>query len=177
MQVIKKIYCCFSNMEDEWKQHGGDTPFFSLSGKECWGRVVQIYDGDTLKVVIRLFDGYYKFNCRLNGIDTCEIKSKEPENKLKAIRARNRVLHLVTNNETIQLDKAYTKKEIDAMLENKVCLMWMKCGEFDKYGRLLCRIFETTDADKSIGDILIEEKLAYAYEGGTKFTEAEQLDI
>jgi endonuclease YncB( thermonuclease family) len=164
-------------MQDDWKQHGGATPYFSLNGKECWGRVVQLYDGDTMKVVIKLFDGHYKFNCRLNGIDTCEMKSKDPENKLKAIKARNRVLQLVNKAASVQLDKNYAKKEIDHIFESNVCLVWIKCGQFDKYGRLLCRIYETDKSDKSVGDILIEEKLAYAYDGGTKLTEAEQLDI
>ena len=164
-------------MDEDWKQHGGDTPFFSLSGKECWGRVVQIYDGDTMKIVIKLFDGYYKFNCRLNGIDTCEIKSKEPENKLKAIKARNRVLQLVNKHEPIQLDKAFTKKELDAYLDKHVCLVWMKCCEFDKYGRLLVHVYENDKSPQSISDILLAEKLAYTYNGGTKLTEDEQLDM
>jgi endonuclease YncB( thermonuclease family) len=161
---------------DEFRQYGGNTPFFTLNGTSCWGRITNLYDGDTFKVVIKLFDTYYKFNVRMYGIDTCEIKSKEEENKKKAIMARNRILQLICKDD-INLEKAYTKKEIDNILENNVCMVWLNCMEFDKYGRLLARVSKTPDSKETLTQTLIKEKLGYEYFGDTKFTEDQQMII
>lgn len=161
----------------EFKQHGGKTPFFSLNGKSCWGRITEIYDGDTFKVVIKLFDGFYKFNVRMYGIDTCEMKSKEEANKKKAIMARNRILELVCPYETIQLERPYTKKEIEGMLDKHVCMVWLQCLEFDKYGRLLVSASKVPDSPRNFAQVLIEEKLGYEYFGETKLNEEQQLGI
>lgn len=179
MKLFKVCFCIGDKMEcpvDDFKQYGGNTPLFSLNGTKCWGRMTNLYDGDTCKVVIKLFDSYYKFNVRMYGIDTCEIKSKEEENKKKAIMARNRILQMVSK-QNITLDRAYTKKEIESILENNVCMVWLECLEFDKYGRLLANIYRTPDSKENFAHILIKEKLGYEYFGDTKLTENEQLVV
>lgn len=191
MKLFKYCFCIGYKMEcrsrdkpcnrgappiEEFRQYGGETPLFSLNGRQCWGRVTNLYDGDTFKVVIKLFDGYHKFNVRMYGIDTCEIKSKDEENKKKAIMARNRILQIISEQD-ITLDKTYTKKEIDAILESNVCMVWMDCFEFDKYGRLLANVSLTSDTQENFAQILIKEKLGYAYFGDTKLTEDEQKTI
>ena len=56
----------------DWDEYNyNTTKTFSLKNTECYARVVQIYDGDTITAVIPLFDNFYKFSIRLNGIDTC----------------------------------------------------------------------------------------------------------
>ena len=55
--------------------------------------------------------------------------------------------------------------------------MWIECVDFDKYGRLLTNVFLNKEDDKSISDILLEEKLAYKYNGDTKLTEEEQIKL
>lgn len=178
-----KRCCCImpiSKMDSlvtEFKQYGGKTPFFSLNGTNCWARVTNIYDGDTFKIVIKLFDSYYKFNIRMFGIDTCELKSKEEGNKKKAIMARNRILQLICPSENINLEKAYTKKELDGFLESNVCLIWVNLMEFDKYGRVLLKAFINDKSNESFSQILIREKLGYEYFGDTKLTEEEQLNV
>ena len=51
-------------------------------------------------------------------------------------------------------------------------LVVIKCGKFDKYGRLLAYVFQYYESGKemsiSINDTLIEKKFAYPYDGGTK---------
>lgn len=167
---------CKSKMEkvkEQFKQYGGNTPLFTLNGTKCWGRIVNLYDGDTFKVIIKIFDNYYKINMRMCAIDTCEIKSKDEANKKKAIQARNRILQLVCPEEDINLDKNYTKKEIDAILNKHVCMVWVNLLEFDKYGRTLCDVYNTPDSE-SFSKILISEKLGYEYFGDTKLTEDQQ---
>ena len=45
---------------NEFKKYDDKTPNFSLYGKNTLGRVVDILDGDTIKIIIPLFDSFYK---------------------------------------------------------------------------------------------------------------------
>jgi len=160
------------------KNYDISTPFFSLQNINTYGRLVDIYDGDTVKIILPVMGAYFKFNVRLNGIDTCEIKSNNIENKNKAIKARNRICEMV---ETIHGNytnaKLETPKEIKEYLKSIVCIVFVKCYRFDKYGRLLADIYIDYESmtRKSISEILLNANLAYAYDGGTKINEEEQL--
>jgi len=154
-----------------FKQYGGSTPELSINGLKTYGRLIDVYDGDTIKVILPAFNSYYKFTLRLNGIDTCEMKSKQLEIKHYAIKARNKILELITNNTQVN-----TKKEIKELLESNVYLIWVECLESDKYGRVLANIYKDKDT-KSLSDILLEENLAYKYSGKTKLSENEILEI
>ena len=145
--------------KEDFRQFGGSTPELSINGLKCYGRLIDVYDGDTVKVILPTFNSYYKFTIRLNGIDTCEIKSKDKILQDNGIKARDRVLELLTNN------KKNTKKDIKNLLESEVFLVWVECFENDKYGRILANIYKDENEKKSISEILLEEKLAYSYEG------------
>ena len=146
-----------STLIEIYKEHDKSTDFFSLNGTKCWGRVVDIYDGDTIKVVLP-FDqrSFYKFNARLYGIDTPELKSDDEKIKKLGLKAKERLAQL------IGWEKEGTT----------VAVVWVECLEWDKYGRLLINIRENPGGE-SFGDTLIKEKLAYAYDGGKKKTETE----
>lgn len=52
-----------------------DAPEFTLAGNAYYAKVQSIYDGDTLKAIIK-FDGkFQKLDVRLNWIDTPEVSS------------------------------------------------------------------------------------------------------
>lgn len=140
-----------------------------------WCRLVDVYDGDTLTAIMPVGTEYYKFACRVYGIDTSEMKSKQADNKANAYRARNRMLQLC-GVQNIQTDKPYTRKEIQAMLNDSVHLLWVKCRDMDKYGRVLLDPFRTPDEATPLSTILIQENLAYPYFGETKLTETQQSD-
>ena len=134
---------------------------FSLKGLKTKCRFVSIHDGDTITVVIPLFDEYYKFNIRLYGIDTCEMTLEETKDL--AVKARNRVFFLATGQE-------YTftsKKQLENFLDERVYILDIECFDFDKYGRVLGKV-SINDID--ISQVLIKEKLAYEYNGGKKKT-------
>lgn len=150
--------------KEDFKQYGGSTPGLSINGLKCYGRLIDVYDGDTVKVILPTFNSYYKFTIRLNGIDTCEIKSKDKILQDNGIKARDRVLELLTNN------KKNTKKDIKNLLESEVFLVWVECFNNDKYGRILANIYKDENEKKSISEILLEEKLAYSYEGKKKLS-------
>lgn len=158
-----------------FEQLGINVKDFSLKGKEFFARVVDVYDGDTLTLIIPIESSFYKYPIRLMGIDTCEMKSKNQENKTKAICARNTVLRWILQSEDFSLDEQFTRKQIQDMLSKQVSLVWVKCNDFEKFGRLLCNVYLDASDSESLSQKLINEKLAYAYTGGTKLNDEQQM--
>lgn len=162
--------------EHEFSKYGLSTPALTLSGMFTPARVVDVYDGDTMTVIIPFKGDYFKYTVRMMGIDTCEMKSKVKENKETAIRARNRVLQLL-GLPMDDLTVPITRKKIQGMLNDKVTVAWLNCYDFDKYGRLLADVHIQGDKNsKCVSKLLIEEKLAYEYFGETKLSEEQQVD-
>ena len=151
--------------KEDFRQFGGSTPELSINGLKTYGRLIDVYDGDTVKVILPTFGSYYKFSIRLNDIDTCEIRSKDKILQNNGIEARDRLFELVTNIKVI------TKNDIKKTLESDVYLVWVDCCNKDKYGRVLANIYKDNDTTKSFSEILLEEKLAYKYEGKTKLSD------
>jgi micrococcal nuclease len=104
------------------------------------------YDGDTVRVVLDLgMDLEMRAVCRLFGIDTPEMRDKNPAVRDLAYAARDRVAELLEGKEFV----------VESVEKP------------DKYGRLLC-IFWVEGMEKSVNDLLVEEGLAKKYDGGTK---------
>jgi len=128
------------------------TPKFSLDGLVKLCKVVDVYDGDSCRVVFRNNNKINKWNIRMNGYDSPEIRpSKKLENrdeiKKKAIEAKNYLKSLIMN-------------------ENQ--LVYLKCSGFDKYGRLLGDMYINKEDDISVNQTTIDNNYAYKYDGGTK---------
>lgn len=151
----------------DWKNYGFNTPAFTLNRLETDARVVDCYDSDTITLVFPVFGEYFKFSCRIYGIDGCEIRG---ENKDLAQRAKNRLLQLC-GVEDLDLDSVYSRSVVRKILADNIYLVQIKCREHDKYGRVLVDVFKN---GQLLSNVLLEEKLVYKYEGGTKLTEEEQ---
>ena len=164
----------------EFENYGIHTPYFTLCNLNIVGRLVDVIDGDSLSIILPIFNNYYKYNIRLNGIDTCEMKSKNEETKKKALKARISILNLVTNE---NYSENLTKKEIKNILDKNIILVWVECLEFDKYGRLLANVYHQFDNlnmkklenSNSLSEYLLQNKLAYEYTGKTKLSEQDQI--
>jgi endonuclease YncB( thermonuclease family) len=153
-----------------------NTLEFSLNNLIKEARVVDIYDGDTCTCIFELNRKYHKFVIRLAGIDTPEITSKNEQNKKTALEARKRLCTLISND-FINMDINIKRKELRNLLNAKCYLIKIKCGQFDKYGRLLGWLYSNHHiiiGERTFNQCLIDEKLAYVYNGGTKLTEQEQ---
>jgi endonuclease YncB( thermonuclease family) len=157
---------------EEFKYFNNDTPIFTMNGMKTFARVVNVIDGDTLSLVIPLFDKYFKFNVRINGIDTCEVHSNDVEIKDKGLKAKYRVIEMLSKKD-IKDVLCISRKQIIELFNTNISIVWIECLDFDKYGRLLGNVF-FDNKTKNIADILISEKLAYRYDGGTKLTEEQQ---
>ena len=149
-----------------------DVPEFTLCGQVLNGKIVEMYDADTCKIVLPLFGGVYKFTCRLNGIDTPEMKPRKDkpnrDNEIMwAKKARNEFLRLVCPDSKCCLSLEAKKDDILKELEANKTLVSVKCLEFDKYGRLLVEI-TPNGAQETVSSLLVKANLAVNYDGGTK---------
>jgi len=142
-----------------------DAPAFSLQGTHA-ARVTSLHDGDTFTAIVKLETTFYKFPIRIARIDTCEMTSKDPILRTKALMARDKLFSLltgVTNIDTI----VWRKKDFDGYFQKNTTMITLDCKEMDKYGRVLVDLTQ-------LADILVREKLAYWYDGGKKLTEDDQ---
>jgi endonuclease YncB( thermonuclease family) len=164
-----------------------NTEKFSLKGlfKEelVKARVVNIYDGDTITCILPINNKFYNFKIRLAEIDTCEIKSKNEENKILAIKAKKRLCQLIIPDfEFNDESNKELNKELDKLLNEKCYIIKIRLGDFDLYGRILGWLYDSkadinTPIEQSFNNILIDEHFAYKYEGKTKLSETDQVEI
>ncbi len=164
-----------NNISDDLTKSNFDTPLYSLNNNILLGKVVYVYDGDTCHIVFKINNQLVKYVCRLQHMDSPEICPKnisdetQRKNEINAaIKARNFVLSQVTNT-FVESDTSnkLTKNDIKDICSKNSKIIRIKCGEFDKYGRLLVELY-TDSSNISINDLLINKKLAVRYEGGTK---------
>ena len=64
------------SMEIDWANLDNTVELFSLEGQEHLAKVVDVYDGDTIKCVFPIHNKLYRWNCRLSGVDTPEIRTR-----------------------------------------------------------------------------------------------------
>ncbi len=145
---------------------------FSLCGKTLKGKVVELYDADTCKIVLPIFGNFYKFTCRLAGIDTPEMKPRKDklnrDNEIiMAKKARGELLKLLCLDNKCFDNLDIKKEEINKELELNKNLVTVKCLEFDKYGRLLVELYNDSN-NLSFNQILVNKNLAVVYNGGPK---------
>jgi endonuclease YncB( thermonuclease family) len=158
---------------------------FTLNGRILLGKVVDCYDADTCRINFIFNNKLTKFNCRLYGIDSPEIKplKKKLDRDIEiknAIIAKNSLINFILRENKLEKEKNYKKKEIEKILEENNNLIKVKCGKFDKYGRLLVELYPYQDYEKtkqnggaiifenSYNKYLINNGFAYEYYGGTK---------
>ena len=132
--------------------------------KSCYNfRVIKIdkvLDGDTIDVTIDLgFDLYKKERVRIAGVDTPEKRTRDLEEKELGIHATN-----------------WLKDKLEGAIsgDDDLVIRTELVGGVAKYGGLLggCYI---GDAGVSLNEQMIEEGYAWAYDGGTKQKDFEQL--
>jgi len=151
-----------------------DMELFTLNNIKTIGKVVDVYDGDTCKIILLYNNELHKFVCRLTGIDTPEMKpplknTNRDQEILSAYKCRNRLVQLVSNCDC-PIENTFGKKEFNTLIDTNTKIINITCHEFDKYGRLLVSLYDINDIEftQSFNKILIDEKYAKSYSGGTK---------
>lgn len=118
-------------------------------------KCLDVYDGDTCKLAFHLFNDPNQpiivYSCRLDGIDTPEMKSKVTTEKEMAIKARDFIRERCLN---------------------KCVYAHFLSDIHEKYGRLMILLFDKCEEnptfENSLNNQLIELKYANKYDGGTK---------
>ena len=134
------------------------------SRKSCYNfRVVSIdkvVDGDTIDVTIDLgFDLYKKERVRVAGVDTPEKRTRNLEEKALGLDAT-----------------AWIKDHLEGAIDgdDDLIIRTELDGGVGKYGRLLGWLY-IGDSDLSLNEQMITEGYAWAYDGGTKQKDFEEL--
>ena len=134
------------------------------SRRSCYNfRVIKInrvVDGDTIDVTIDLgFDLFKKERVRVAGVDTPEKRTRNLEEKELGIDATN-----------------WLKKHLEEAIsgEEDLVIRTELVGGMGKYGRLLGWLY-IADSQLSLNEMMIEEGYAWAYDGGTKQKNFEEL--
>lgn len=116
---------------------------FTFNNYNTFIKIIKVIDGDTVKGIFKFNNSFYKYNFRINGIDTPETRSKNDNIKKKGLIAKDYLYNLIIN------------KTLFANFLN-----------FDKYGRILVNLY--LNDKESISDHLIKGGYAYKYNGKTK---------
>jgi len=116
---------------------------FSFIGVEKYARIVKVYDGDTCTILFKWKKQNIKTSCRIVGIDTPELRTKNKKEKELGYKAKEFLENLI-------LEK----------------VLKVKFGKDGKFGRPLVEIF--LHNGQSISDIMISNGHAKPYFGGTK---------
>ena len=135
------------------------------SRKSCYNfrvtKINKVVDGDTIDVTIDLgFDLSKKERVRIAGVDTPEKRTRDLEEKALGIDATN-----------------WLKKKLEDTIAgdgDELTIRTELVGGTGKYGRLLGWLYINEDLI-SLNEQMIEEGYAWAYDGGTKQKDFEQL--
>ena len=110
------------------------------------GFVVSVYDGDTFTLAVwnQEIQKWTKWSVRVAGIDCPELRTKNTNEKIVALKAKTFV-------ESVILKKRVQLKNVSR----------------EKYGRILADIHVENET-QTLNQMLLERRLAVAYDGGTK---------
>jgi micrococcal nuclease len=120
----------------------------------------RVLDGDTIDVTIDLgFDLFKKERVRVAGVDTPEKRTRDLEEKALGYDATN-----------------WLKDKLEGAIDgdDDLVIRTELVGGVGKYGRLLGWLY-IGDADVSLNEQMIDEGYAWAYDGGTKQKNFEEL--
>lgn len=119
-----------------------------LKGNNTLARIVDVYDGDTVKALFflnGLIDAPFKIGVRLAGIDCPELRTKNILEK-KAGHVVRDFLRGVINNKIVILN----------------------IHNWDKYGSRIVGDVYPPDSSRTVSDLLLSMNFAKPYDGKTK---------
>jgi endonuclease YncB( thermonuclease family) len=122
----------------------GTLPF-TIKNVKGWAKAVKVYDGDTTHIAFYHKEELVRLKCRVIKIDTAEMRSANPKEKEHAYKARDRFTKLCSNK-----------------------LVWVHIQKEDLYGRFLTAFYTDETEQVALHQVLLDENLAYPYNGGKK---------
>ena len=122
-----------------------ETPKYTIKNYKTWAKVIRIYDGDSCYVALFIEDKMVKIPCRLQGIDTAEIRSDNPREVMHAKRAKEFLTNIVSDK-----------------------LMWVHIHKTEKFGRYLTTLYNNKTESINVSQLILGAGLGYEYNGGKK---------
>ena len=119
---------------------------FNLIDYTTWVRVVDVYDGDTMKVIMNYRGNIDQWTVRMNGYDSPEIKPAK-------------------SNPNREKEKAAAIIARQALIDKTRQPVFLKIVGFDKYGRLLAEAYL---GKTHLNRWMIDNGHGYPYDGGKK---------
>jgi endonuclease YncB( thermonuclease family) len=125
---------------------------FSFAGRRFLAKVVDVYDGDTVRVCFFYRGELVQYRARMAGYDSPEMKPPKADPNREAEKAA------AVAARAALAEKAGGK------------LVYIECGEFDKYGRLLITAFAQAGArnGENINAWMLACGHGVPYDGGRK---------
>lgn len=136
------------------KQLNKEFPRYTLKDKVLLGKVCDIYDGDTVDVILYLPDdkSFKRYRIKMHGYNSPEIRPRSGTPNRQHIRGRAL--------ESLEaLWKYATNTELFTYHHDT--LVRVECGEWDKYGRVIAKIYrihggDLDDIDFCVNDAMIQ---------------------
>lgn len=141
---VKELTKDITNTDLE-KCNTDNTPWLSFDGVKCKCKVVDVYDADSVTIIIPFNGKLFKQKCRLSKIDAAEIRTKNQEEKHVGLQGKEYLSNLIKDK-----------------------IVWIVCGKWDKFGRLLAELYLSEDDEESVNDTIVEKGFAYEYNGGKR---------
>lgn len=136
-----------------------NTPKYLFQSKKFYCKVIDVYDGDTITIAIALRKKIYQYKVRMYGYDSPELKP------LKSLE----------NREIIKKKAKAARDTLKNMILNKIVVIQIEAGTWDKYGRLLGTIYTKNNRgltiksyNFNINQYMIDNGYGYPYFGGKK---------
>lgn len=143
----------------------GDYPKFRLSG-EYLAKVVKVYDGDTITVVMRIGskEPFFEHSIRMYGYDTPELRPKKSKDysKSRFNDRQDEIAHAKVAREYLSSLILGTVIKVEIITDDK---------NVDPFGRLLCKVYAPSDAgyfDFCVNNDMVDKGYGYEYYGDTK---------
>lgn len=133
----------------------GQLADFSFKGHVVHAKVVDLYDGDTLRLVFVYRGELIQYAVRMEGYDSPEMRPAKTH-----------------PNREVEKQKAHEAKEaLAGQVADRVLVA--ELGEFDKYGRPLAKLYLTEEpakrsATNCVNVWMVENGYGRPYFGGTK---------
>lgn len=118
------------------------TPLFEFVNCVKIAKVVDVYDGDTLKACFSIDDDpqhIFRFPVRMYGYNSEEIRQKKDE-----------VLREEKKKKALE-----QKKALENLTLNKI--VYLECMGYEKYGRILGKIYLDRDKKQCVNTIMVQE--------------------
>ena len=138
-----------------------NLPEFSFEGLSVWAKCVDVYDGDTCRIVFIYNNKLVKCTVRMLGYDSPELKGTVGIEHQQALDAKYHLTRLLKLNEPL----------VNHSSDVKDRLVFVKMGAWDPFGRLLATVFHNdinTDFSHSINSQMLTLPGSHPYDGGKK---------